>query len=54
MTYKQLRTEFNRPLFKKRLIEVLGSECANCGSHSDIEYHHVVPLALGGRIELQI
>lgn len=48
MTYKQLRTEFNRPLFKRRLIEVLGSDCASCGSNANIEYHHVVPLALGG------
>lgn len=25
-----------------------GCKCANCGCPDDIEYHHIVPLALGG------
>ena len=26
----------------------IGSKCVNCGSTEDLEYHHVVPLAIGG------
>lgn len=32
--------------FEKSLI---GRVCCNCGSTEDIQYHHIVPLALGGR-----
>lgn len=46
--YKRLRTEANKESFKKMLVEKLGKECANCGSNTDIDYHHIVPLALGG------
>lgn len=28
--------------------EILGHKCANCGSEEDIEYHHIVPLCVGG------
>ena len=48
MTYDELRTEFNNPSFKQNLISVLGCKCYNCGSEDNVEYHHVVPLALGG------
>lgn len=50
--YAQMRLEFNRESSRKYLKEQLGNECANCGSSLDIEYHHVVPLALGGRNKL--
>lgn len=37
----------------KRYVEetrnAVGDTCANCGSKENIEYHHIVPLFLGGR-----
>ena len=44
----ELRKEYNRQSFKKQLRKVLGCKCVNCGSDIGIEYHHIVPLALGG------
>lgn len=44
----ELRKEYNRQSFKKQLRKALGCKCANCGSDKGIEYHHIVPLALGG------
>ena len=29
--------------------KLIGATCINCGSSDDIVYHHVVPLAFGGR-----
>ena len=26
----------------------IGLECCNCGSKNNLEYHHIVPIALGG------
>ena len=52
MEYKELRTEFNRPSFKSILTDNLGCKCANCGSEAGIQYHHIVPLALGGTNKL--
>lgn len=48
MTYDELRLEFNRPLFKQLLRDNLGDKCVNCNSDYKVEYHHIVPLALGG------
>ena len=28
--------------------QVIGNKCCNCGSEKDLEYHHIVPIALGG------
>lgn len=50
--YELLRLEFNRDSFKAMLRDNLGCTCANCGSKADIEYHHVVPLRLGGTNKL--
>ena len=46
--YKSLRTEFNRPSFKKLLEDEKGKICACCGNTEGIEYHHILPLILGG------
>lgn len=43
-----LREEFNSVAFYDVLKSVLGSECINCGSTKNTQYHHIVPLALGG------
>lgn len=48
MTHEELRLEFNRPLFKQLLRDNLGDKCVNCNSDYKVEYHHIVPLALGG------
>ena len=46
--YEQMKLEFNRPSNREEMEEELGCVCANCGSDLDIEYHHIVPLKLGG------
>ena len=45
---KILRDEYARHGFRHRLIEEKGSVCVNCGSTNHVEYHHIVPLCLGG------
>ncbi|MCM1222896.1 MAG: HNH endonuclease [Lachnospiraceae bacterium] len=47
-TVRKLRLESNRPSFKRKLIQTLGTICANCGSKINIEYHHIVPITVGG------
>lgn len=38
-----------RKSFKKHeLKRICGTHCVNCGSDQGIEYHHVVPLEIGG------
>ena len=44
----QERKKSNNPGFKKALVELHGSRCVNCGSDENIEFHHIVPLAIGG------
>lgn len=44
----EARKEYNSMRFAGVLAENLGCECANCGSTDNIEYHHIVPVALGG------
>ena len=36
------------PTFRKAVREEKGCVCANCGSAERIEYHHIVPISLGG------
>lgn len=33
---------------KETLVLMYGSKCRSCGSERNIEWHHIVPLALGG------
>lgn len=33
---------------RMRLIQLRGDRCINCGSPDEIEWHHVVPLEIGG------
>ena len=42
------RQETVNSSFRKQLIEECGKICVNCGSSEYIEYHHIVPLFLGG------
>ena len=48
MSYEELRQEFTRESFREEMIRTLGCTCFNCGSKENIEYHHAVPLRLGG------
>ena len=48
MTEKEIRTEFNRESFRRMLKQELGCQCVNCGSEDNVQYHHIVPVALGG------
>lgn len=34
--------------FRNQLIEFHGDKCINCGSSDRVEFHHIVPVALGG------
>ena len=45
---KKKKTDFSNAAFRRFLKDNLKSECVNCGSTVGIEYHHIVPLALGG------
>ena len=29
--------------------EEIGLKCCNCGSTSDLQYHHIIPIAIGGK-----
>lgn len=33
---------------KAKIISLYGDKCINCGSSEEIEFHHVVPLEIGG------
>lgn len=43
-----LRTETTTRKFREEMKKQLGNECCNCGCTENIEYHHVVPIFLGG------
>lgn len=47
-TRKRKRNETTRPSFRQELKEKLGVRCHVCGSDNMVEYHHIIPLALGG------
>lgn len=46
--YNKLRQEYNKQSFKKYLKTNLGCKCRICGSEENIEYHHIIALAVGG------
>lgn len=49
MGYKELREEWERSYaLREKIREECGSVCCNCGGEEAIEYHHIVPLKLGG------
>ena len=45
---EELRKEYLVLRNNGEMAMMLGSTCSNCGSTDDVEYHHVVPLHLGG------
>lgn len=45
------RKEYHTPSFRDNMITELGCVCVNCGRDNwqiAVEYHHIVPLVLGG------
>lgn len=49
--YIKRKKEYRTPTFRDRMVLEVGNKCYNCGrdnTETYIEYHHVVPLALGG------
>lgn len=46
--YERLRKEFSSAKFHKQLPEKCGTVCVNCADTENIEYHHIVPLEVGG------
>ena len=48
MSENDLRSEYRRLKLSGELAASLGCTCSNCGSSEEIEYHHIVPLHLGG------
>lgn len=53
MTYEELKYEFRMGSFRERMKEACGTTCVNCGREDGIEYHHIVPLRLGGTNNLR-
>lgn len=47
-TIIRLRRESNRISFKRNLESKTENKCANCGSEISLEYHHIVPISIGG------
>lgn len=45
---KKLRKQFDRLRNKGILADECGVECVACGSIEAIDYHHILPLVLGG------
>lgn len=52
MGYKSLRKEFDLPSFRECMKNSLQDSCVNCGNKENLEYHHIVPLKLGGTNKL--
>lgn len=38
----------NRPQITKAMKDALPKKCYNCGATENLNYHHIIPLALGG------
>ena len=44
----RLRNESTTKGFRNAVIKIYGDACISCGSKENIEFHHVLPLILGG------
>ena len=38
-----------RRTLTKKDKEEIGLQCCNCGSKEDLQYHHIIPVAIGGK-----
>ena len=43
-----IRQPLTRPSVRQQIIEHCGTKCVNCGSEVNIQYHHIVPIEMGG------
>jgi hypothetical protein len=42
----------NKKILSEEDKYIIGKQCCNCHKTTDLEYHHIVPLSLGGSNEL--
>ena len=42
------KVEQKRRILNRSDKEEIGLQCCNCGSTEDLQYHHIVPISLGG------
>ena len=47
-SHKAIRDEFQRMMHSGEIQNSVGTSCVNCGCTESIEYHHIVPVLLGG------
>lgn len=47
-TYEEKRRQWEDGIFRQMVKNACGSVCYNCGSTGNVQYHHIVPLKLGG------
>lgn len=47
-SHKAIRDEFQRMMHSGEIQNSVGASCVNCGCTEGIEYHHIVPVSLGG------
>ena len=45
---RAVRTESLNPTYRKNIAEKVGTVCALCGSDDKVEFHHILPVFLGG------
>ena len=48
MTYEEKRKQWEDSIFRRMVKNACGYVCYNCGSTENVQYHHIVPLKLGG------
>ena len=51
--YEALKKEFKSTKFRNHMKDSLPNECTVCGNSDCVEYHHIVPLRLGGTNSLK-
>lgn len=49
---RDIRTEFSSSTFRKIMKDNLSNKCVGCGTTENITYHHILPVAFGGRNNL--
>lgn len=48
MTYEEKQRQWQDGTFRRIVKNACGTVCYNCGATENIQYHHIVPLKLGG------
>lgn len=50
--YEELKKEWQDQTLRRMVKHVCGEVCYNCGSTENVQYHHIVPLRMGGTNKL--